>query len=631
MAALFTWLLSSCTPQPVEVLIDLKTDMVPGVEFSSVRTELFGSIPPAEAMASEDHTRVLRVDRGQVWDTAMRIADLSGIAPGRYYARVRLETEGETVLQRLALLTIRETSIFTVTMTRDCRGVMCPAADGDPTTTACLGGRCVNPRCTEETPEYCPDPACSSDADCASTVACASARCVSGACLALGDDALCDPDAWCRPDTGCAQETFVLSSGAGGRVDAYDLAIAPGGGVAVVGALSGAIDLGGGPQPAPPVRGMFIAQYGSDLSFAWGQVFAASGFTAGRDVTVTSDGVVHVAGYFTGSGMFGSTAVDAMSGQDPFLMELDASGAIQLTRDYATARRNGQLHGLATRDDGTTALGGVYDRDLTVGGIALPTVVAPALDWGFIAVLETPDTARYALSIPGGGTVVVDAVAFAPDGSTCATGNFNSDIMLDGASVPTQGGTDGFVVRIDPSGTLQWGHTFGGPGADAGVAVAMMGDDCVVAGHIADGASFDGMQPTTSGGDGVVVRYDPTGTIVWLTVLGGAQDDGLGAASLGPEGSVIVGGSLGGAAEIGGQSITTAGRDALVARIDGDGTVAWAHTFGGDGSSDVMGVGFDPTSGRVAVTARFSGGATLGRYTVTAAGSTDSWLHWFTP
>ena len=629
---IFFVILGGCTSERVELLLDLETDLVPGVEVTLIRTERFDHLPRTEERAAPEHTRERRAERGERWDAPIRIAELTNLEPGRHYVRVRLLTQGDgPVLQRIAALTVRETSIFTITMTRDCRGVMCPVSGDDPTATECVGGRCGTDECTDETPEHCPMPACTEDADCTARSACATARCSSGACLSIADDATCATDEWCSPDGGCTQETHVITGAAGGSVDPYELVVAPGGDVTIAGAVIGAVDFGAGALPAPPSRGMMIAAYTAELAPLWGHVYAASSVTESRALARHPDGTTIAAGYFLGSGSFGATMVAASDGQDAVLLGHDAAGALTLVETYPTVDENAQGRGLSIAADGAIAIAGVYGVDVTIGGVTLPAVPGSATDWGFVAVVDPPSVARWVVHLPGAVSVLADDAAFLSDGGVCAVGRFDVDVTAAGVTHPTQGGYDGFVVRVD-AGTVTWARAFGGPGADSPYAAVALGDACVVVGQIEDGAVFDDVVAETRGGsDGFVARYDATGAVEWVTVLGGAGTDYLWSAAPGPGSTVLVGGSFAGMADFGGESLVASASDGLVAGIAGDGTVRWARGLGGDGDEIVSAVGYDFETDRVAIAVRFSGATRVGRHEVTSLGMRDSFVHWLTP
>ena len=631
--ALLVALTAGCTEERVELLLDLETDLVPGVEFSAVRTELFDHLPTTEARAPDEHTRVLEATRGASWVEPVRIAELSDLEPGRYYARVRLMKKADApVLQRLAVLTVRETSIFTLTMTRDCRGLSCPADGDDPTHIACVGGRCADPRCTEETPEHCPPPACTDDTECVPSVACAAGRCAGGECLYAAAEEECEGYVWGSPDDGCLRETRVLTGGPGGLVHAYELAVTPDGDVALVGSAVGAVDLGAGAEPAPPVRGMMVARYGPDLGLRWGHVYGATGITEGRATSVSPAGRIQASGYFLGDGTFGTTMLSAGAGQDVLLVELDPAGALLLAEPYPTGRENGQGRGMDVGSDGATAIAGVYGTDLTIGGEPLPPVPASATDWAFVAVLSPPATARWTLHVPGTANVLGDDVAFAEDGGVCAVGRFDPDLTLEGETAASAGLQDGFVARLDPDGTVLWWRTFGGARQDFPYRTLALGGGCVAVGLVSEGAMFEPVAADTRGGsDGFVARWDAEGAVQWVRVLGGADDDHLVALAPGHDGELIVGGTFTGSLELGDDVLEGSGAQGLVAGIGPDGSVRWARAFGGDGGEVVAGVGYDPTTGRVAIASRFDGHTRVGRFETTAASDTDTSLHWFTP
>ena len=622
-----------CTSEKVELLLDLDTDLVPGVEFTVVRTERFDHLPRAEERAPDEQTDVREVTPGERWDGPTRIAELAGLEPGRHYVRVQLLTRGnEHVQQRVAALTVRETSIFTITMSRSCSDRMCPGPGDDPAALACVGDRCVPPACTEETPEHCPAPACTDDAECAPTAPCATARCSAGACLSVADDTTCASTEWCNPDDGCTAETRVLTGSADGTISPYELVVGPDGQVTMVGTVIGSVDLGEGALPAPPARGMIFAGYADDLTPLWGRIYAASDVTEGRAIALRADGSTVATGYYLGSGTFGTTMVSSPSGQDTMILEHDPAGNLVGIETYPTMAENAQGRGLDVASDGAVAMAGVYGVDVTIGGVALPVIPASATDWGFFAVVDPPSVARWAVHVPGAVNVLGDDVAFFSDGSVCAVGRFDVDVVVDVDTRTSSGDFDGFVARFDAAGVVSWVRSFGGPGYDAPSAAAAIGDGCAVTGRIEEGAAFEGELAETGGGvDGFVARYDVTGALEWVRVIGGPGTDDVHAIAPGPGDSVLIGGEVGGTVDIGDETLTASGKDALVAGIASDGSVMWARTFGGDGDEAVATVGYDFAAHRVAVAVRFAGATRVGRHEAVAVGRGDAFLHWLTP
>lgn len=218
--ALTAWsilaLVAACESEPARtVFIDVRTDLRPGFEFAAVRVELVGA--RTSGMARVD-VRVSETDH-DAFITGRRVAELTEVMPNDLAVRVSLLADtGRVILERAAAIRIEgRDRLVTVVLTRDCRGVSCPAPDGDPVATACLSGMCVTEECTPEDPAGCPAARCTTDGDCAGTASCSIGRCFFGTCFQMGQDTSCAAGEWCNAEVGC-----VAISGApmDGGVDA---------------------------------------------------------------------------------------------------------------------------------------------------------------------------------------------------------------------------------------------------------------------------------------------------------------------------------------------------------------------------------------------------------------------------
>ncbi len=176
-----------------EVSVDVRTDFIPSVEFDTVLVDANGGM--AEALS---------VNFSQDFVRGVRVAELSNLSNGRHEINVRLMDGEDIVAERGVPVTLSGDLAITVILTRDCGGVSCPGA-GDASATACLGGRCVDPSCTPETPENCPVDECSSGDDCpAAAQECLAAQCIFGNCL-YGDDGSCGGGRYCDEAMGCSE------------------------------------------------------------------------------------------------------------------------------------------------------------------------------------------------------------------------------------------------------------------------------------------------------------------------------------------------------------------------------------------------------------------------------------------
>ena len=186
--------LCACKGSGPTLRIDLRTDVVPRFEFTAARIEL----EPPDA-AGRSRSRTVSVDPGADLVAGARLAEVRDLSNGDWRLRVTLlDARGNGVLQKLTLTRIDGDTGVTVLMTRDCAGVSCD----DFAAEACLGGRCMDARCSPEQPEFC-SAECIADLDCTSLDACSEPRCSDGFCFYASFDERCDTGLWCKPGEGC--------------------------------------------------------------------------------------------------------------------------------------------------------------------------------------------------------------------------------------------------------------------------------------------------------------------------------------------------------------------------------------------------------------------------------------------
>ena len=130
------------------------------------------------------------------------------------------------------------------------------------------------------------------------------------------------------------------------------------------------------------------------------------------------------------------------------------------------------------------------------------------------------------------GTNIGQAVKVDRDGNSYVTGAFSATAHFNaqptttgsgtGRSLTSAGGTDSFLAKYAPSGTLQWLIQMGGPGDDEGFDIAFDASRNVyVTGVFTDSATFQGFNNTnkTVTGTGQTIflaKYTPSGVLAWV-------------------------------------------------------------------------------------------------------------------
>lgn len=128
-------------------------------------------------------------------------------------------------------------------------------------------------------------------------------------------------------------------------------------------------------------------------------------------------------------------------------------------------------------------------------------------------------------------------------------------------------GSEGYLIKVDALGSLQWSKTYGGSGTDFAFDLA----------ELEDGFVF-GMQTNSHGAgkfDQAVVKVDKEGVIQWYRTYGGKSDDnGFDLLKTKDGGFVLTGSTL---------SYGKGREDFYLIKMDKKGDIEWGRTYGEEG------------------------------------------------
>ena len=112
---------AGCANGSIDLVVNLETDLRPGVELTSVRTEL-SATPVEDAAASTIRGTMREALAGADFVRGQRVAEYADVAAGVAFVRVSLlDAAGHTVIARTTRITITGDYTLTVLVTRDCR------------------------------------------------------------------------------------------------------------------------------------------------------------------------------------------------------------------------------------------------------------------------------------------------------------------------------------------------------------------------------------------------------------------------------------------------------------------------------------------------------------------------------
>lgn len=150
-----------------------------------------------------------------------------------------------------------------------------------------------------------------------------------------------------------------------------------------------------------------------------------------------------------------------------------------------------------------------------------------------------------------------------------------------------------FVMKLDPQGKMIWNKAAGGGGPDQGTALLPLDDGGVVTNVFVGSQDFPG---TTSlgGTDGLVIRYNKDGQLLWQKRVGGVGDDAIDNISKSGSDKFVVAGYSKSIAD--NNSSTRSTYDGWVFQMNLSGVMEWQEFTGGSSDDFVYSVIPGPNS-----------------------------------
>jgi hypothetical protein len=195
--------------------------------------------------------------------------------------------------------------------------------------------------------------------------------------------------------------------------------------------------------------------------------------------------------------MLGYTQSFGAGGRDGWLVKTDTSGNMQWNKTYGTPGQE-LFFSLVMTSDGGYLLKGTAGGPIGGYGWLIKTDVNGNMQWNKSIVTPYGNWLYSSVQTSDGG------YAFAAANST-ATGTEISDAIL---------------IKTDSSGNIQWTQTYGGPAVDVGWGLVQTKDS----GYAMSGYTFSF---GAGGQDGWLIKTDVNGNMQWNKTYGGTADDSL--------------------------------------------------------------------------------------------------------
>jgi hypothetical protein len=328
---------------------------------------------------------------------------------------------------------------------------------------------------------------------------------------------------------------------------------------------------------------------------SWNTFLGGSGNDSSHTIVQDADGNTYVSGV---SNMSWGNPLQAyaggeLSGDDVYVAKLDPAGNLLWNTFLGSANIEIEGHGLAVDENGNVYITGGAD-----GSWGTPVHPFGGQRDTFVAKLDSNGVLLWHTYLGGVDGVDAGKGITVHDGTIYMTGT--SDAAW-GWGVPLaaySSGVDGFLASLNATnGNLNWHTFFGGSGAEIAYGVKRdAAGNLYVSGYASEtwGNPVRAHVPGGGDNDGMMVKFNSSGVLLWNTFLGGSGFDIVNNLDIGSTGDLY----LAGRSVVGWGDPLSAyaggSQDGFVARMDPTtGALLWHSFIGGNGADYAWGVVVD--------------------------------------
>jgi hypothetical protein len=147
---------------------------------------------------------------------------------------------------------------------------------------------------------------------------------------------------------------------------------------------------------------------------------------------------------------------------------------------------------------------------------------------------------------------------------------------------------DSIIVKYDASGNMIWKKTYGGTQNDMFYECIIATDGGIVVSGASDSTDVDIAGLNKGGTDGIVVKYDTDGNIIWNQNFGGSAEEELAGVTEVPGCYLVCGASESTDGDLAGLTMNAA--DGVIIMYDTNGNKVLIENYGGTAQDSIIGI-----------------------------------------
>lgn len=313
-----------------------------------------------------------------------------------------------------------------------------------------------------------------------------------------------------------------------------------------------------------------LMRFSSDNSLLWTKTYGGSDDDRGSDIITTSDGGFLLFGFSKSND--GDATLNE-GNQDFWVIKVDANGSILWEKSFGFSGADVGYSVIQTSDNGYLIAGELDVTSSGGQGNAKSTQRHAGGDFWVIKLSSTGDK-EWSRYFGGSFTDTPFGVVQTLDNSYVIAGSSDSNDVDIKNNIGTY---DFWVIKIATDGSLIWEKNFGGTEIDEARGITFTDDGNILV--VGDTRSSDANVSINNGAADVwIIKIDLNGDLIWEKTLGGSSFDVARSVSKTQDGGFLISGnsrSLDNGFTNNGQN------DGLLLKIDTNGNLVWQKTIGG--------------------------------------------------